>query len=64
MNTQINILEKPIERIKKTCDLMGMGSDFERRLPALQTHLEALVAEGESSEDRLAVSGMTFLKRS
>ncbi len=42
---------------------MGLGADFERRLPELETHLEALVAEGETSEERLAVSGLTFLKR-
>lgn len=63
MHTEIDIFEKPIERIRKTCELMGLGADFDRKLPELETHLEALVAEGETSEDRLAVSGLTFLKR-
>ena len=40
-----------------------LGADFERRLPELETHLEALVAEGETSEERLAVSGLAFLKQ-
>jgi hypothetical protein len=63
MNVRIDIFDKPIERIKKTCELMGLAADFERKLPALETHLEALVAEGETSEERLAVSGMTFVKQ-
>jgi hypothetical protein len=63
MHTEINIFDKPIERIKKTCELMGLAEDFDRKLPELETHLEELVAEGETSEERLAVSGMTFLKR-
>ena len=63
MNIEINIFDKPIERIRKTCELMGRGADFDRKLPELETHLEALVAEGETSEERLAVSGLTFLKQ-
>jgi len=53
MHTELNIFDKPIDRIRKTCELMGLGADFERRLPELETHLEALVAEGETSEERL-----------
>ena len=63
MHTEIDIFDKPIERIRKTCELMGIGADFDRKLPDLETHLEALVAEGETSEERLAVSGLTFLKQ-
>ena len=63
MRTQIDVFEKPIERIKKTCDLMGLSADFERKLAALETHLEGLVADGEIDEERLAVSGLTFLKQ-
>ncbi|TYL82897.1 hypothetical protein FXB40_46965 [Bradyrhizobium rifense] len=62
MNAQINIFEKPIERISKTCDLMGLGPDFEQRLPELETYLEGLVADGETSEDRLTANGLTFLR--
>ncbi|UPK06277.1 hypothetical protein [Bradyrhizobium sp. 170] len=63
MRTEINVLDKPIERIKDTCDLMGIVGDFERRLPELETYLEGLVAEGETDEERLTVSGLSFLKR-
>ena len=63
MHTEINIFDKPIERIKKTCELMGRGDEFDRKLSELETHLEGLVAEGETSEERLAVSGLTFLKQ-
>jgi hypothetical protein len=63
MHTEIDIFDKPIERIRKACELMGLGADFDRKLPDLETHLEALVAEGETSEERLAVSGLTFLKQ-
>jgi hypothetical protein len=62
MHTQINLFEKPIERIKETCNLMGIADDFERKLPELETHLEGLVAEGETDENRLTVSGLSFLK--
>jgi hypothetical protein len=63
MHTEINIFDKPIERIRKTCELMGLGADFDRKLPELETHLEGLVAEGETSEERLTVSGLTFVKQ-
>jgi hypothetical protein len=63
MHTQIDIFEKPIERIRKTCELMGLADDFERKLPALETHLEGLVADGETNEERLAVSGLAFVKQ-
>ena len=63
MNAEINNFDKPIDRIRKTCELMGLGADFDRKLPDLETHLEGLVAEGETSEERLAVSGLTFLKQ-
>lgn len=63
MNIKIDIFEKPIERIRKACELMGLADDFERKLPELETHLESLVADGETSEERLAVSGLTFVKQ-
>ena len=62
MHTEIHVFEKPIERIKDTCDLMGITDDFERRLAELETYLESLVANGETNEDRLTVSGLSFLK--
>lgn len=64
MNASIEILEKPIARIRKTCDLLGISGDFERKLPALEAHLKALAADGETREERLAVSGMAFVKQS
>ena len=63
MHTEINIFDKPIERIRTTCRLMGLGADFDRKLPELETHLEGLVAEGETSEERLTVSGLSFVKQ-
>jgi hypothetical protein len=63
MHTEINIFDKPIERIRKACQLMGLGADFDRKLPELETHLEELVAEGETSEERLTESGLTFVKQ-
>ena len=46
MHTEIDVFEKPIQRIKRTCALMGIADDFERKLPELETHLEGLVAKG------------------
>jgi hypothetical protein len=63
MDTEITIFDKPIERIRRTCDLMGIADNFERKLGELETHLEGLVADGETDADRLTVSGLTFLKR-
>jgi hypothetical protein len=63
MHTEINIFEKPIQRIRKTCELMGLDADFDRKLPELETYLEGLVAEGEISEERLTMSGLTFVKQ-
>ncbi|MDE5451451.1 hypothetical protein GWE18_00995 [Bradyrhizobium sp. CSA112] len=63
MHTQINIFDKPIERIRKACQLMGRGADFDRKLPELETYLEGLVANGETSEERLTLSGLTFVKQ-
>ncbi|MBR1274724.1 hypothetical protein [Bradyrhizobium sp. AUGA SZCCT0283] len=63
MHTEINIFDKPIERIRKTCQLMGLGADFDRKLPELENHLEGLVAEGETSDERLTVSGLSFVRQ-
>jgi hypothetical protein len=32
MYTDINVLTTPIERIQRTCDLVGVLADFERKL--------------------------------
>jgi hypothetical protein len=34
---EINVLEKPIERIKETCEMMGIVEKFDRALPELET---------------------------
>ncbi|MGL3208398.1 hypothetical protein [Bradyrhizobium sp. BR 1433] len=47
---EINVLEKPIERIKQTCELMGIADRFDRALPELETFLEAEIAQGEVRE--------------
>ena len=62
MRTEIPLFEKPVKRIRETCDLMGIAGDFERRLSALETYLEGLVADGEIDENRLTVRGLRFLK--
>jgi hypothetical protein len=63
MDIPPDLFEKPIQRIKTTCDLMGISDEFERKLPELATFLEALVAKGETDEEHLAVNGMKFLKQ-
>ncbi|MGN8547949.1 hypothetical protein ACQPTN_25585 [Bradyrhizobium sp. 13971] len=47
---EINVLEKPIERIKQTCELVGIADRFDRALPELETFLEAEIAQGEVRE--------------
>jgi hypothetical protein len=60
---EINILEKPIERIKETCAMMGIAEKFDRALPELETFLEGEVAKGETSETRLTFDGLCYLKQ-
>jgi hypothetical protein len=60
---QINVLEKPIERIKETCSLMGIEDRFNHALPELETYLEGEVAKGETSETRLTYNGLCFLRQ-
>jgi len=63
MDIPLNLFEKPIQRIKTTCDLIGTSDEFERKLSELETYLEALVADGETNEEQLAINGMKFLKQ-
>jgi len=60
---QIDVLERPIERIKETCAMMGIAEKFDRALPDLETFLEAEVARGETSETRLTYDGLLYLKQ-
>ena len=60
---QINVLERPIERIKETCELMGSAERFECALPELETFLEAEVAKGEVRESKLTLDGFCYLKQ-
>jgi hypothetical protein len=62
MTAEINILEKPIERIRQTCAMMGVEDKFDRALTDLETFLEAEVADGVTSETRLTCDGLCFLK--
>ena len=59
----INVLEKPISRIRETCEMMGVGQKFDSALPELETYLESQVADGETSETRLTYNGLCFLKQ-
>jgi hypothetical protein len=60
---QIDVLDKPIERIKETCAMMGIAEKFDRALPDLETFLEAEVARGETRETRLTFDGLRYLKQ-
>jgi hypothetical protein len=62
MAATIDILERPIERIRETCELTGAADKFERALPELETYLEGEIAAGEISETRLTFEGLCFLK--
>jgi hypothetical protein len=59
----INVLEKPISRIRETCEMMGVAQKFDSALPELETYLESQVADGETSETRLTYNGLCFLKQ-
>ena len=58
----IDILEKPIARIRQTCEMAGASDRLDRALPELETYLEGEVADGETSETRLTYDGLCFLK--
>jgi hypothetical protein len=60
---RIDVLEKPIERIRETCAITGIADKFERALPELETFLEAEVAKGETRETRLTFDGLCYLKQ-
>jgi hypothetical protein len=59
----ISVLEKPISRIRETCEMMGVEQKFDSALPELETYLESQVADGETSETRLTYNGLCFLKQ-
>jgi hypothetical protein len=63
MAATITILERPIERIRETCEMMGRADGFNRELPELETYLEGKVAAGETSETRLTFEGLCFLRQ-
>ena len=58
----IDVLEKPIERIKETCEMVGAGEKFERTLPELENYLEEEVSRGETRETQLTYNGLCFLR--
>ena len=62
VSTAVTILEKPITRIRETCEMIGAGDRFDRLLPDLETYLEGEVASGETSETRLTYHGLVYLK--
>jgi hypothetical protein len=63
MAATIDVLERPIERIRETCDMAGAREKFERALPALETYLEEEIAQGETRETRLTFDGLCFLRQ-
>jgi hypothetical protein len=58
----INVLEKPIARIRETCAMAGASDRLDQALPELETYLEGEVADGETSETWLTYNGLCFLK--
>jgi hypothetical protein len=58
----IDVLERPIARIRETCEMAGAAEKLEQALPELETYLEGEVANGETSETRLTYNGLCFLK--
>jgi hypothetical protein len=58
----IDVLEKPIARIRQTCEMAGAADRLDQTLPELETYLEGEVAKGETSETRLTYDGLCFLK--
>jgi hypothetical protein len=63
MAATVNILERPIERIRETCEMMDAADKFDRALPELETYLEEEIAAGEISEARLTYDGLCFLRQ-
>lgn len=63
MVVAIDILERPIERIRETCEMVGADEKFERALSELENYLEAEVAAGETRETRLTYDGLVFLRQ-
>ena len=58
-----HVLEKPIERIRETCELMGIAEKFDRARPQLETFLGSEVANGETRETRLTFDGLLYLRK-
>ena len=63
MTATIDILDRPIERIRETCEMTGVADKFDRALPELETYLEGEIAAGEISETRLTFDGLRFLRQ-
>jgi hypothetical protein len=62
MHVEVDVLEKPLARMRETCSLMGIADKFDEALPELETFLEGEVAQGETNETRLTYDGLLFLK--
>ena len=60
--TIISVLEKPIARIRETCEMAGASERLDQALSELESYLEGEVANGEISETRLTYNGLCFLK--
>jgi hypothetical protein len=40
MHVEVDVLEKPLARMRETCWLMGIADKFDEALPELETFLE------------------------
>lgn len=63
MAEAVKFLEKPIERIRETCEMVGAADKLDRLLPELESYLEGEVAAGETRETRLTFEGLCFLNQ-
>jgi hypothetical protein len=46
----INVLDKPIARIRETCEMAGASARLDRALPELEAYLEDEAANGKSAK--------------
>jgi len=63
MTIHNEILDRPIKRIRETCELAGAAEKFDYALVELQAFLEEEIAAGYTGETRLTYDGLRFLRQ-
>ena len=56
------VLEKPTERSRETCELMGIAEKYDLARPQLETFMVSEVANGETGETKLNFDGLLYLR--